>query len=115
MAFEPVRIAAAIAPERGGHAARLATRRMSRGDVPDLVPEHTGELGFGIEVHQQAAIHIDIAAAGGERVDGLVVDDEELEFFVRQIARQRDALPTMFTYSCVAWSSYRPSALTISW
>src|SRR5678815_4222836 len=23
--------------------------------------------------------------------------------------------PTRFTYSCVAWSSYRPSALTISW
>ncbi len=70
---------------------RLATRRVTGGDVPDFMPEHTGELGFGIEIYQQAAIHIDIAAAGGEGIDGFIVDHEELEFFVGQIARKRQS------------------------
>ena len=65
---------------------------MPRGDVTDLVAKHAGELGFGVEIHEQAAIHVDVAAAGGEGVDGLVVEDEELEFLVGQIAALRDAL-----------------------
>ena len=78
--------------ERRGHALRLATRRMTRGDVADLVAQHAGQLGFGIEVHQQAAVDVDVAAAGGEGVDGFVVDDEELEFFVGQVAGLRETL-----------------------
>ena len=65
---------------------------MPRGDVADFMAEHTRELGFGIEVYEQSAIHIDIAAAGGERIDAFVVDDEEFEFLVGQVARQRQAL-----------------------
>ena len=69
---------------------RLAARGMSGSDVSDFMPKHTRELGLGIEVYQQPAIHIDIAAAGGERVDAFIIDHEELEFFVGQIARQRE-------------------------
>ena len=65
---------------------------MARGDVADFVAEHARELGLGIEVHEQAAIHIDVAAAGGECIDGFVVDDEELEFLVRHVADERHAL-----------------------
>ena len=58
---------------------------MTGGDVPDLVSEHTCELGFRVEVHQQAAIHIDVAAAGSDpavsvdamhRIDPAVVKRE---------------------------------------
>jgi len=59
--------------------------------MTDFVPEHTRELGFRIDVYQQTAIHIDVAATRGECVDGFIVDHEELEFFVGQIARKRDA------------------------
>ena len=65
---------------------------MARGDVANLVPEHARQLGLGVDVYQQAAIDVDVAAAGGERVDGFVVDDEELEFLVGQVADLRDAL-----------------------
>jgi hypothetical protein len=78
--------------ERGGNAARLAARRMARGDVADLVTDDAGELRLGVEVHQQAAVHIDIAATGDERVDVLVVEHEEPELLVGQVARGHEAL-----------------------
>ena len=65
---------------------------MPRGDVADFMPQHARELGFGIEIHEQSAIHIDVAAAGGERIDAFIVDDEEFEFLVGQVARERQAL-----------------------
>ena len=70
---------------------RAALLRMFRGDVGDLVAEHRREFGLVVEVAQQAAMDVDEAAAGRERVDRVVVEHEELELGVRPVAVARDA------------------------
>ena len=60
--------------------------------MADLVAEHRGELGLRVQVGQQAAVHIDVAAAGREGVDRLVVEHDELELGIRQVADARDTL-----------------------
>ena len=45
------------------HAARLAARRMARGDVADLVAQHRRELRLGGQIDEQAAMHVDVAAS----------------------------------------------------
>src|SRR5688500_14355311 len=64
---------------------------MASGDVAYFVTDDAGELSLGVEADQQTAIDVDVAAAGGEGVDVLVIDDEKLEFLVRQVARERKA------------------------
>ena len=73
------------------HAARLAARRMARDVVTDLVAEHGGELGFGIQVRQQPAMDVDVTAADGEGVQRVVIEHEELEIPVRNRRIARDA------------------------
>ena len=48
-------------------------------DVRDFVGQDAGQFAFVLGRHQQARMHADIAARQGKRVDGLIVDDEELE------------------------------------
>ena len=43
--------------------------------VAYLVTEHGSELGFGIQVVQQAAVDVDVAAPGSEGVHFIVVDN----------------------------------------
>ena len=78
--------------DRGGDAAALTLRRMLHRHVRDLVPEHGGEFCFRVQIGQQATMHVDVAAAGGERVDGVIVHHHELELGIRHVALARDAL-----------------------
>jgi hypothetical protein len=78
-------MAAAIAPSEAA-TPRAWARGMPRRDVPDLMADDARELGFGIQVHQQSTVHVDVAAAGHERVDVRVVEHEEPELLVGQIA-----------------------------
>jgi hypothetical protein len=52
---------------------------MPRDVVADLVPEHGGELCFGVQVVEQAAVYINVAASWREGVHFIVVEDEEFE------------------------------------
>ncbi len=56
---------------------------MTRCRVHDLVPEHGGELGFGMQLGQEPAVHRDLAAGQGPRVRNRIVQHHEL---VRQCA-----------------------------
>ena len=78
--------------ERGENALSLALLRMLLRDMRDLVADHRGELGLGVQVQQQAAMQIDEAATGGEGVDGVVVEHDEHPLGIRQRAAARDAL-----------------------
>src|SRR2546430_11864263 len=51
--------------------------------MTDLMPEHRRQLGFGVQVRQQAAMNVDVAPTDGEGVDRLVIEHEELEIPVR--------------------------------
>ena len=81
--------------ERGEHALRLALLRMLLRDMRDLVADHRGELGLRVQVHQQAAMQINEAATGGEGVDGVIVDDDELPLRIGELAHLGDALPDL--------------------
>ena len=78
--------------ERGEDAARLPLLRMLLRDMRDLVADDRSEFGLGVEVGEQAAVQVDEAAAGGEGVDGVVVEQHEGPLGVRQRAVPRDAL-----------------------
>ena len=90
-----------VAGEDGGrqrarpqqYAARLTARRMACDVMTDLMPEHRRQLGFGVQVRQQAAMNVDVAPADGEGVDRLVIEHEELEIPVRdrRVARHARA------------------------
>ena len=56
---------------------------MARGRVHDLVTEHGSELGFRVELRQQAAIDGDLAAGQRPRIRHRAVQDDEL---VRQLS-----------------------------
>jgi len=47
------------------------------GDVADLMAQHGGELGLGLEVGEDAARHVDPAPRQRERVDAGVVENLE--------------------------------------
>ena len=49
------------------------------GDVPHLVPQHAGQLGFAAGHGQQARMHADEPARQGEGVDAVVAHDKEQE------------------------------------
>ena len=49
------------------------------GDVPHLVPQHAGQLGFAASHGQQARMHADEPARQGEGVDAVVAHDKEQE------------------------------------
>ncbi len=55
----------------------VALRRMSGGDVPDLMPEHAGKLRLVAQVRKDAAREIDVAPRQGEGVDCRLVDNRE--------------------------------------
>ena len=57
-------------------------RAVARGRVHDLVAEHGRELGFGVELGQQAAIHCDLAARQRPGVRHRAIQHDEL---VRQL------------------------------
>ncbi len=52
-------------------------RRVPGGDMAHLVPDHAGELRLVPGQPDQAAGDVDIAAGGGEGVDGRAVEDGE--------------------------------------
>ena len=79
------------ADARGG-GARLLADRVARGDVADLVTEHRGEFGLGVEVRHDAARDVDVAAGQRKRVDVGAVEHRERVLQVRTVARRRDAL-----------------------
>ena len=60
-----------------------------------FVTENRGKLRFRVEVGQQTSMHIDKAATGGECVDRIVIENDELPFRVRQLALARNALTNL--------------------
>jgi hypothetical protein len=54
---------------RAADRAGVLLRRVARGDVTRLVPQHAGELCFIVEERKNAASDVDIAARQRERVD----------------------------------------------
>lgn len=67
-------------------------RRVSRGDVADFVPEHAGELRLRVEVGEDAARDVDVAAGHRERVDDRIVEHGEVPVEVGQLADLREPL-----------------------
>ena len=79
------RVGAKILAGRGGDAetelgelllAHLFHRVAGR-DMADLVTEHRDQLGLGVEMAEDSAGDVDIAAGVGERVDQRIVEDVE--------------------------------------
>ena len=66
---------------------RVTLGRVPRVDVADLVAEHAGHLGLGVEVREQPARDVDVAARQRERVDVGLVDDGEVPRQVRPLRR----------------------------
>ena len=58
---------------------------VARRDVADLVAQHAGQLRFVVQIRQDAARDVDVAAGQRERVDGRQVDDRELPRQVRPL------------------------------
>ena len=54
-------------------------RDVSLRDVRDLVRQDARELAFGVARENQPRIHANVAARQRERVDAVVLDDEEIE------------------------------------
>ncbi len=74
-------------PRRGLCA--LLAHSVARGDVPDLVADHPGEFGLGIQIGHDAARDVDIAAGQREGVDVRAVDHREPPFQLRPMALLR--------------------------
>ena len=66
---------------------------MARGDMRSLVTQHRGQLRLGIQVGQQAAVHVDVAATGREGIDRTFIEDGEFPVQVGHVAVACDALP----------------------
>ena len=65
---------------------------MARCHVPDLVPDHARQLSFAVQVGQDPARDVDIAARQGEGVDLRAVQDGECPCQVRPVGLGRQAL-----------------------
>ncbi len=61
--------------------------------MADLVPEHGGQLGLGVEVGQDPAGDVEESARYGERVDRRVVYDLEAPGQVGAFGHRRQLLP----------------------
>ena len=59
---------------------------MARAYMPDLVPEHRGEFSFVVQVREDAAGDIDIAARKRKGVDFLAINDSEVPLQLRPLA-----------------------------
>ena len=57
---------------------RILLRGMARGHVPDFMPEHTGQLGLIVQIRQNAARDVDVAARNGERIDNGRIEKAEV-------------------------------------
>jgi hypothetical protein len=62
------------------------------GDVADLVAEHRGEVRLVLEVGQDPARDVDVAAHGREGVHVVGVDDREVPLELRPLADRRELL-----------------------
>ncbi len=60
-------------------------RGVARGDVADLMAHDPGELGLGVEVRQDAARDVDVAARHREGIDRRVVDHGEMPVQIGQL------------------------------
>ena len=78
--------------ERREHAARHLLLRVLLRHVRDFVTEYGSEFRLRIQMREQAASHVDVAATGGEGVDRIVVEHDELELGVGHAALTRHAL-----------------------
>ena len=63
--------------DAGLRLARVLLRGMTRGDVADLVAEHAGQLRLVVQIRQDAARDVDVAARQREGVDRGAVDNGE--------------------------------------
>ena len=61
-------------------------------DVADLVPQHARQLRLGVQVREDAARHVDVAARHGERVHRGIIEHGEVPRQVRQVRGPRDLL-----------------------
>ena len=88
----PVKIAVAALARSGQHALALLLLQVLRGDVADLVAEHGGEVRLVLEVRQDAARDVDVAAHGREGVDVVGVDDREVPLELGPLADRGELL-----------------------
>jgi hypothetical protein len=79
---------------RHGHALLVfqRPRQVALRDVRNFVAEHGGQFVLGLGGQDQAAVHADVAARAGERVQRRVRDDEEIEAALRIAAVAAQAL-----------------------
>ncbi len=70
--------------------AGIGLRGMTRGDVADLVPEHARQLGLVVQVRENSARHVDVAARKRKGVDRGVVDHGERPRQVGPVRRPRE-------------------------
>jgi hypothetical protein len=61
--------------------------------VTDFVPEHCRQLSLGVEIAEQPAGDVDVAARQREGVDFVAVEDGEVECQVGQMTDSRKTLP----------------------
>ena len=70
----------------------LLLHRMSRRDMTDFMADDAGDFGFGVQVGEDAARDVDVAAGERESVDLIAVDDGEVEFEFRAVRELREPL-----------------------
>ena len=70
----------------------MLTHPVAGRDMADLVAQHGREFGFGIDVSENAARDVDVAARQREGIDLRTVEDSEMIFEVRTMALCRQFL-----------------------
>ena len=75
-----------------GRRRALLAHAVAGGDMTDLVTDHPREFRLRIEIGQDAARDVDIAAGQGERVDVRAVDHSEMPLQARPVALLRQRL-----------------------
>ena len=88
----PVKIAVAALARPESMPLLLLLDQVFRRDVADLVPEHGGKVGLVLEVRQDAARDVDVAAHGREGVHVVGVHDREVPFELGTLADRRELL-----------------------
>src|SRR5262245_19629644 len=79
-------------PEAGLRLTGVLLRRMTRGDMPDFVAEHTGQLRLVLQIWKDAPGDVDEPARQRKRVDCRRVDDGKRPFQVRPMRLLGQAL-----------------------
>jgi len=64
-------------PDLGQLLLGIVIRGMARGDMTQLVAENTGQLGLVVEIGENAARHIDVAARHSKGIDHIGIEDLE--------------------------------------